>query len=204
MIKYFIRTTNERTLDESFFQINFEKLIDKDKNTCKFYIECLKYISDYDAILLEDDLILCNNFEKEIEKAVSMYPNKIISFFSVPTLYFETRENKLHGFLQCYYFPKGIGKVIAEKLEKLNIKKFKKVVPMLRLLNLDIIEYRPCLVQHLDNDSLVGNRTGFRRTPYFIDFLKELNIDYKDAEQYKPKLEYLLNQQIKAKIKSQD
>jgi hypothetical protein len=64
--------------------------------------------------------------------------------------------------------------------------------------NLDIthIQYRPCLVQHLDSKSLVNNLAiGYRRTPYFIDYLDELNISYDQAFSImnKFKLEKILN-----------
>jgi hypothetical protein len=58
------------------------------------------------------------------------------------------------------------------------------------------VQYRPCLVQHLDNSSLIDNiAEGHRRTPYFIDYLDELNISYDQAFSImnKFKLEKILN-----------
>ena len=41
---------------------------------------------------------------------------------------------------------------------------------------------RPCLVQHLDFPSLIGNRPKNRQTPYFIDDLVERGIKYDDLQ----------------------
>ena len=42
--------------------------------------------------------------------------------------------------------------------------------------------YRPCLVQHIDDRSLIGNNLrNDRRTPYFIDYLEDLDITYEEA-----------------------
>ena len=62
MIKYFVRTTGERQLDESYNQIEYELLIDKEYKPVKSLIEQLEIMNNYDSVLLEDDLILCKNF----------------------------------------------------------------------------------------------------------------------------------------------
>lgn len=184
MLKYFVRTTGERDLDKSFSQIDYKLWVDKEHKPMKSFISLLEAINDYDAVILEDDIILCENFKEEIEKVISKYPNQIINFFNAPTVYQDTITNRNFCFMQCRYYPKGTAKIIADKLKPyINAKK---VCPSLNrvLANQDItvLQYRPCLVQHIDNSSLVNNMFGTRRTPYFIDYLKELGITYEDAK----------------------
>jgi hypothetical protein len=48
-------------------------------------------------------------------------------------------------------------------------------------LGLYIYIHRPCLVQHIDNFSLIGKSRVYatdRITPYFKDYLDKYNIDY--------------------------
>ena len=75
-LKFFIRTTKDRTLDESIERElgnNYTLLIDTEHKPVDSFIEQLKIISDYDAILLEDDVILCKDFVNEITKVVKKY-----------------------------------------------------------------------------------------------------------------------------------
>lgn len=64
----------------------------------------------------------------------------------------------------------------------------------LSLLRIPNIIYRPCLVQHLDKDSLIqGHTDGRRCTPYFPNYLDELGISYEEAYKHKDKLISLMN-----------
>ena len=92
MIKYFVRTTGERTLDDSFSQIEYTLLVDKEHKPVKSFIEQLEIIGDYDAIFLEDDVQLCRNFKEKVESVIKKYPDRLINFFTAPTNYFMTRE----------------------------------------------------------------------------------------------------------------
>ena len=185
MIKYFVRTTGERALDESFSQIDYELLLDTEHKPVKSFIEQLEYLGnlDCDAVLLEDDLILCKDFKNRIEEAISNYSNKIINFFTYPQKYFKTDESRLFMFNQCTYYPKGISKSIATEMKKItNCKQYDVMEDVaLNKLRLTHIRYRPCLVQHIDNGSLIGNTSVNRNTPYFIDYLDELGMSYEDA-----------------------
>jgi len=189
-IKYFIRTTGERKLDSTINQINYEPLIDKEHKPVKSFIEQLKIISNYDSVLLEDDVKLCKNFKKEIEFAIKRYPDKIINFFTGPKSYFKTKESNNFYFNQCTYYPKDITNKLAIEMEKIENENPGKlqydVIESKALKNLGIthIQYRPCLVQHLDFKSLIGNNDSCRITPFFIDYLMEFNIDYDEANNH--------------------
>lgn len=207
MIKFFIRTTNERKIDKSFSQIEYEKLVDLEHKPVKSFIEQLEIISDYDSVLLEDDIELCDNFKERIEKAISEYPDRIINFFSQPRTYFKTNEFQTYYFNQCTYYPKGLAKELAKEMRKIeeeNPGKYQyDVLESKALLKMGLkhIQYRPCLIQHLDFKSLVGNVSKGRITPYYINYLEQLNIPYEKAAFFMnlSKLYKLLDEHIKIK-----
>lgn len=204
MIKYFVRTTNERILDESFSQINYELIVDTKHQPVISFIDSLEYISDYDSILLEDDVILCNDFKERIEQVISDYPNDIINFFTLPMTYFTTHiTDDFFKFNQCTYYPKGISKVIAEKMKNHlyeNIPYGYDTIEgwSFKEMNLSYLVYRPCLVQHIDYKSLIS-KSHHRRSPYFIDYLEALGIKYEDAKlsTNKTKLLNYMNEKFK-------
>ena len=83
MLKFYVRTTLERQLDSSYSQIEYELLVDTEHKPIESFIEQLEQISEYDSVLLEDDLILCKEFKNRIEEVINKYPNKIINFFFI-------------------------------------------------------------------------------------------------------------------------
>ncbi len=196
-MKYYVRTTLERKLDETYSQIEYDLLIDKEHKPVESFIKQLEIISEENSVLLEDDLILCKNFKQRIEEIINQFPDKIINFFTFPKIYFQTREFKKFLWNQCTYYPKNISKQIALVMKK--IKKQKEeigkslqydVLESLALEELGIthIQYRPCLIQHLDGKSLIGNSNSGRMTVYFIDYLDELNITYEEAKKQENRL----------------
>ena len=196
-IKYFVRTIKTRDFDYS--PLEYEELVDYNPDYIQSFIDQLRIISDYDAVLLEDDLKLCKDFQSEIEKAIEQYPDMIINFFENYDLYYETHEQIPFAYNQCTYYPKGVAKILADEMQKLKDKTPKKYsqydhveVDAMMNLNISHIAYRPCLVQHLGgNVSIIGNK-GKRCTPYFIDYIKELGIDYKDARKHLSELVILM------------
>lgn len=187
MIKYYVRTTGERKLHESYNQIEYELLIDKEHKPVVSFINQLKYISQYDSVLLEDDLILCKDFKYRIEKAIRQYKKHLINFYCEPHLWFTTHTTLgVFRCNQCTYYPKGLSLEIANAMETLNDNKSQYDLIehwALQTLKIPHVKYRPMLVQHIGKKSLLNNH--YHKTPYFIDYLEELNIDYKEA--YKDK-----------------
>ena len=51
-MKYYIRTTGERILDESYNQIPYVKLIVKDHRYIDFFVDELERVGDEDCVLL--------------------------------------------------------------------------------------------------------------------------------------------------------
>jgi len=199
-MKYFIRTTLERQLDNSYSQIEYELLIDKEHNARKSFIEQLEYLAtlNEDLVVLEDDLILCKDFKNRIEKIILEHNTEVINFFYHPSKYFKSRYTYFFIWNQCVYYPKEILKKLSVKMRELYTKNLN--MPhdelegqALSLLGLKTYLPRPCLVQHLDTSTLIQNKClGNRRTPYFIDYLDELNIVYDEAYKYKKELTELM------------
>ena len=188
-MKYYVRTTGERQFN---YDINYETLVDTEHKPIKSFINQLKYISSDDSILLEDDLILCKNFKERIEEIIAQYPNSVINFYESPyDFYFtEQRRGIKYRFNQCTYYPKGVSKLIADKMEEIwpkyqNIKQYDFLQAYaMDELGMSYISYRPCLVQHLNGRSIIGNSENVS-TLFFIDYIEELGIDYKDVIQFK-------------------
>lgn len=214
MIKYFIRTTLERELDDSVTRElgeDYTLLVDTEHKPIESFINQLSIISEYDAVLLEDDVILCKNFKQRVEEVIGKYKDKIINFWTYPYEYFTTKMSvDIHCNVGTYY-PKGIGKILSSKmLNHINDSKQYDTIESyaLRELKLKVVNYRPCLIQHKDNKSLMGNDNKFpykilRCTPYFVDYLEELGISYEDAwtKENRQRLIALMESKFKTKEK---
>ena len=193
---YYIRTTLDRVLNDSYSQIPYKLIIDKDYKPIDSFIKALYEINDSDAVLLEDDLILCKDFVKKIEEVIFQYPDRIINFFWHPTFYLKTVECPIIVYNQCTYYPKGIAKQLADIMltvprnEGYRANMYSLIENVaLKKLGIKVIQYRPCLVQHLDTDTILFEKTvGTRRSPYFIDYLDELGIPYKEAKAHRKEL----------------
>lgn len=206
-MKIYVRTTEERVLDDSYKQIKYELLVDNNHQPVQSFIEQLNIISGDDSLLLEDDLILCKDFLINIKKAIEEYPNKIINFFFKPKEYFTTFESEMFSYNQCTYYPKGISKKIATEMLKIrtyNPNMQYDILEYRAMINLSMtnVIYRPCLVQHIDYSSLIQVCKHYmpRRTPYYIDYINELGIKYEDAYRYKRELYKLLNEKFSSDI----
>lgn len=210
-MKYYIRTTGERTLDESYGQIPYIKLVDKDHRYVAFFIEQLEKYGNEDMVFIEDDCVLCRNFKEKIEEVIAQYPNKIINFFQLPTReYFKTHESTEYLQNQCTYYPKDLTIKLAHKMREILEKNPKIRTDVcedlaLKELKETHIKYRPCLVQHLNFDSLLNNKVGSKRTPFFIDYLEDLKLNYdnlskNDIKRLKMELFYHMTRYEKEKI----
>lgn len=117
-MKYYVRTTGDRQFS---YNINYEVLVDTERKPIRSFIDQLKYISNDNAVLLEDDVILCKNFKERIEEVVAQHPNYVINFFEDPFVFYltETRPGIKYRNNQCTYYPKGVAKTIADKMEEI-------------------------------------------------------------------------------------
>lgn len=211
MIKYYVRTTNERKLDISYNQIKYELLVDTEHNARKSFVEQLESLAQKkdDVVILEDDLELCKDFKNRIETIIKENKDEIINFFYNPRDWLETKIQEKFCWNQCVYYPNDKLKLLAVEMRKqYELDKLEQhdVVENRALNKLGIknLMYRPCLVQHLDFKSLVGNESSSKRiTPFYIEYLEELNIPYEKAYYFtnRAKLYNLLEKHIKQKRK---
>jgi len=189
-MKFYIRTTGERKLDESYNQIEYTLLIDKNHEYIKFFIDKLEEVGNEDCVIIEDDCVLCENFKSRIEDVIKQYPNKIINFFQLPsTKWFKTYESDSFLMNQCTYYPRGLTVKLARTMRE--VYKDHKDLSTDQVENLALkqmgethIKYRPCLVQHLNFHSLLNHVIECRRTPFFVDYLDKLGLDYNYLSSY--------------------
>lgn len=100
---------------------------------------------------------------------------------------------KQFSYNQCTYYPSEALKFLgAEIFKNQHEKGFlenpeKAIRRVFQEFDIAYYNYRPCLVQHLDDNSVIGHDSvvGKRRTPFFIDYLDDLNIKYEDAQDIK-------------------
>lgn len=201
-MKYYVRTTGERTLDESFSQIEYTLLVDVEhKNGVTFAKWFKEYFCKEDCVILEDDIVLCKDFKSRIEEVISQHPDDVVNFFEDIWKYLPTIKRLYFHHCQCLYFPKEISQKIVDTIEKYNISSYYNA-ELLRLcfekMNYEHLLYRPCLVQHIGNKSLVGhNNSKLRRgTFYFIDYLDKLNLTYDEAKYHISELKNLMEEQL--------
>lgn len=206
MIKFYVRTTLDRVLDKTYNQIEYELLIDYEHNPVGSFIKELKSINE-DAVLLEDDLILCDDFKNKIEEVITKYPNTIINFFEDPNKYFTSHIKTNFAWNQCTFYPKGTTLKIGNEMERL----YKRnqdiqydILEQKAFFNLSIayLVYRPCLVQHKDLNTLIQRKPMERRTPFFANYLDKLNIKYEDA--YKKENLERLKEELKTSFRRVD
>ena len=184
-MKYYVRTTGERDLS-AYKELDYTPLYDYEHKPVKSFIEQMRIISKTNSLFMEDDIILCKDFEKKVAEVIKQYPNKIINFFFQPLAYLFSGEVEGKKFLynQCVYYPRGIAKKIADEMERLVEEGIKwtqydeiQAVAMNNL-GLNFINYRPCLVQHIGKQSLLGNKwLADAKTIYFIDDLGDMDYD---------------------------
>jgi hypothetical protein len=65
---------------------------------------------------MEDDILLCKDFESKIKEAIKLHPRNVIQFFSMrkADLTKGSRWDKAFMMTQCFYLPQGYSKLIAE------------------------------------------------------------------------------------------
>lgn len=204
-IKYYVRTTGERQLDSSYSQIEYELLIDTEHNARKSFVEQLEKLAESEehVVILEDDLILCNDFKKKMEEALKGHKTDVINFFYRPNYWFTSRYTYYFIWNQCVFYPNSILKKLSKKMRELyeqNPKTPHDELEGRALQELGIKTWlpRPCLVQHKDEDTLIQGFTNHgRRSPYFVDYLEELGISYKKALPNRNRLIKLMNLKFK-------
>ena len=188
-MKYYVRTTGERDLS-GYSVLDYTPLYDYEHKPLESYIKQLRIISNDDAVFMEDDIILCRDFQKKIEEVIARRPHQIINFYYLPESYYSPSifPAKLYHWNQCVYYPKGIAKQIADKMDEIKEKNKMHHYDVLQgytmaELHINFYSHRPCLVQHNGPVSLLGNSWhNDGKTPFFIDDLEDAGLDYNDTQ----------------------
>lgn len=204
-MRFLVRHVKTRKIHPSYNQINYEVLIDYNKDPINHFINSLMYSNGEPFVLMEDDLVLCRDFENEVNNVINKYPNDIINFFSNPDYWEPIHYHNRISWNQCTYYPKEVGTKLYNVMSQYP-KNFDTShgfyssveTKALKELGMEIVEYRPHLVQHLDMDTnLFEFSSHTRRSRFFLDYLKELGISYEEVG----KKYFLLGKQMKEHFK---
>ncbi len=198
-MRYFVRTVSwsaERLENVERMKRHIPDLqvtVDSVGDWYKTFFDVCDQIDDTGAVLLEDDVLLCETFCDRLESIVSEKGHdKVFNFFEKPKVWLPTQYVGGSNFLwmQCIYLPPGLPSRMRGHFET-----FKREKPerfrgvscdafISYVLVQEKVKYwrvRPCLVQHLNFTSLAGHASG-RQTPFFIDDLIQQGITYDDLQ----------------------
>lgn len=199
-LRYIVRTikdNKERNNNVELLKKNIQNLevfVDHKYDSYYSFIEVCKIINDTGAIVLEDDIEVCDNFCDEIEKIIfEKGVDKVYNFFEKPKCYLKNSYVGGSNFLwmQCIYLPKSLPMKIAKYYDEFKNTKYNKWKGMATdcliqyALTKEKIKYwriRPCLVQHLNFKSVIGPRPNNRQSPYYIKLLQEKGLNYDDLQ----------------------
>jgi hypothetical protein len=96
---------------------NAEWIIDTDYKGAMFtYLKALKMLHNKAGLLMEDDAILCDNFEQKVNKEIAKKPFNFINFFSMRKADLEIGSRWYSDYTcnVCTYFPEGHSEKILE------------------------------------------------------------------------------------------
>lgn len=187
------RTENVAKLKEIIPQL--EVVVDTTHNAYNGFFEACRIANDTGAIILEDDVQLCKDFCNRIESIIyDKGTDKVYNFFEKPKSYFKTSYVGGSNFMwtQCIYLPPELPMQIASMHDRFKEERPKKwqgqaydclIAYALTKLKTKYWRIRPCLVQHLDFNSIIGSRPTNRQTPYFVDCLEEKGVVYDELQE---------------------
>lgn len=176
-MKYIIRAVRSRQkfVEEILKQIP-EAVVYYDEfgNAREAFVHvCDKLIKDDEpCVMLEDDIILCDNFKNKIEKVIAEQPDMLINFFSLSKKFIEPHYKKGREFCmtQCVYFPVGLNRRIVEVYpEWLEVTHHQYLSAVDYLTgyawgnNRNYFVYCPSLVQHIEGKSMINPKRSSKR-----------------------------------------
>lgn len=168
----YVLTNGVRTLHKSYEQLDYILYLDISNNPHKCYLDLLNIArKDNDGVLiLEDDLIICDDFLKHINPIIDKYKDMIINFFWQPLrkLKNTTIENKWFCYTQCVYYPKGMIDKFYNDLLNPNFSYARNIRQALEKNSISFVNVRPHYVQHIGDKSLIYPDLCVRRSKQFI------------------------------------
>ena len=177
-MKIIVRKMPDMVLDKSFEQIEGMYETCFNGKAMETFMKSIEMSQNEDCLNLEDDIILCDDFMNEVNKVVTKYPDKVISFFTLKDVK-KTTEMSGRTFCmnQCVYMPKWFNKILLDYYPRWKQTERGKANPtgydymmgdLLSLLGVKYILSVPCLVQHMEMKSRINpKRSSKRQTKNF-------------------------------------
>ena len=123
-MKTIIRTTPERGDYRAYLERHLpdaEWIVDDARRGARAtFIDALRLAGDDPALILEDDIILTEDFMAKALSVCWWHPSSVIQFFSMrgDDLTVGSRWDRKFAMNQCTYFPAGYGPMIADYLPR--------------------------------------------------------------------------------------
>lgn len=171
---------------------DLEVLVDYERNAYRSYQRACELIADTGGVLLEDDAMLCADFCTRVAAVIEQVGvDQVINFFERPKSYFPAGFVGGSNFMwtQCVYLPAGFAGRIFDYYDQFHTDRPQRASGMAYdlLIGFALVRekrryyrHRPCLVQHLPFQSVIGPRPTNRQTPYFVDDLDAQGVNYDD------------------------
>jgi GR25 family glycosyltransferase involved in LPS biosynthesis len=183
-VKFIVSTCKERRHFYDYIKENVPDAIlneDDFKDSGKFsstayfnYQRSLEIAGDSPVVLLEDDVIFCDNFVEKIQSVISQHKDIPIQFFSMrgKDLTIGTRLENGSNFMmnQCHYMPKGMAKNVLEFSKYYYEKTTDKFAPydsmfaeFMKINKIKYLIWCPNLVNHRETVSIIDKRRSSKR-----------------------------------------
>lgn len=179
-MKIYVLTNNKRVLNKSYKQIVYNLYVDEKNEPHACYLNLLNLARKQkeDVLILEDDLILCDNFLDRIEPIIKKYGDKIINFFWQPMREVKHTTIEKTGFCytQCVYYPEGMIDRFYKDLLEPNFSYARNIKQALEKNCIPFVNVRPHYVQHIGDESLIWKGLYVRRSNMFVDDLEKNDI----------------------------
>jgi GR25 family glycosyltransferase involved in LPS biosynthesis len=175
-IEFIVMTTafGNRDISEMKRAIpNLQLCVDYNHDAMVNFLNSMR-MTDKPAVHLEDDAILCDDFVSKITRAIELYPDNIINFFSLRKKDYEVRKpffelgSKYIGNV-CFYVPATYGNRIADFY---NVWDKKEIHPTgydilmadwMKLNKLKYVQWFPHLVNHAEGKSIINPKRSSKR-----------------------------------------
>lgn len=174
-VRYGVRVVKQRlpNIESYKEQIpNLEIFLDRYGHSFYSFIRALSDMCDDPVVLLEDDVILCDDFVKRVEMEIAKKPQEIIQFFSMRGKDSEvgSRYDNKFSMNQCTYYPPGMCRKLVDFYYDSRWRHHVgsgSDIFVREYLNTMRIKYWiacPSLVQHIEGKSVIDPRRSSRRT----------------------------------------
>jgi len=152
-----------------------DAIIHWDKSGCpmRSFLKACEIAGDDAVLMLEDDIILTDNFREKAEVVIAENPDILINFFSLSKKYTEThyKAGKEFCMCQCNYLPAGFAKRCIDTYSEWRStergKKYRLATDFLKGYawgySKKYLVYCPSLVQHREVVSVTDKRRSSKR-----------------------------------------